>query len=51
MSYGLLEGHDVRFADVAEPFPIAHICKIFSTFEMSSRSRHASWKLLRLVVV
>jgi hypothetical protein len=29
MSYGLLDGHDVRFANVAEPFPIAYICKIY----------------------
>lgn len=29
MSYGLLHGHDVRFADVAEPFPIPYVCKIY----------------------
>jgi hypothetical protein len=29
MSYGLLDGHDLGFANVAEPFPIAHIRKIY----------------------
>jgi hypothetical protein len=67
MSYGLLDGHGVRFANAAEPFPIAYTCKIyggilfnavviigenlrtFSMVEISSRSRHASWTLIRLV--
>jgi hypothetical protein len=48
VSYSLLDGHDVRFANIAEPFPIAHICEIFSMFEVSSRSRHASWTLIRV---
>jgi len=50
MSYGLLDGHDVCLANVAEPFSVAYICKVFSMFEVSSRSRHASWTL-RLVKV
>ena len=29
MSYGLLDGHDVRNANVAQPFPIAYVCKIY----------------------
>jgi hypothetical protein len=29
MGYGLLDGHDVRFANVAEPLPIANTCKIY----------------------
>ena len=45
MSYGLLDGHDVRFANVAEPFPIAYICKIYegilSTVVVSSGEKSA----------
>jgi hypothetical protein len=29
VGYSLLDGHDVRFANVAEPFPIAYICEIY----------------------
>ncbi len=42
MSHGLLDCHDVCYADVAEPFPIAYICEIYVAFSFAHWYDHAA---------